>query len=142
MLSPDNFRLLQLCELLGPDFASQLAALVNRVGVTQAAVRVEADVCSTGGDQVGSVVVGPLPPYDRLITHRLPKGYLDLHFARQGNPTPVSLPGAQVRRDFLQLLPWLSSELRLSLHLQMSPRTHHFPLLIKPTSAPYPTVPE
>ncbi len=68
MMSPDNSTLLHLRELLGPDFASQLATLVNRVGVTQAAVRVEAHVCSTGGDQAGSVVVGPLAPCDRLIT--------------------------------------------------------------------------
>lgn len=96
MMSPDNSTLLHLRELLGPDFASQLATLVNRVGVTQAAVRVEAHVCSTGGDQAGSVVVGPLAPCDRLITYRLPKGYLDLQSARHGNPTPISSPGAQV----------------------------------------------
>ncbi|CEL08104.1 hypothetical protein ASPCAL11257 [Aspergillus calidoustus] len=95
MLSPDNSTLFQLRELLGPDFASQLAALVNRVGVTQAAVRVEAHVCSTGGNQAGSVV-----------------GYLDLQSARQGNPTPISSPGAQ-----------------------LSPRIHHLPSPVEPTSA-------
>jgi hypothetical protein len=117
ILPPDDPTLLHLRDLLGSDFASQLAVLVNRVGVTQVAVRVEAHVCSTGGDHAGSVVVEPLP-------------------ATQGNPTPVSSPGAQVRRDFLQHLP---SELELRLHLQLSHRIHHLPSPVEPTSALLPT---
>jgi hypothetical protein len=67
ILPPDDPTLLHLRDLLGSDFASQLAVLVNRVGVTQVAVRVEAHVCSTGGDHAGSVVVEPLPHVTSLL---------------------------------------------------------------------------